>query len=80
MVVAIFAGMLLTSFASIGFTLLIRPAKPMPRKHRALLDDAMGLIARLRNPTDLDRVDLLSDPSQQAADRLLARYNKEFPE
>lgn len=59
-------------------TAVARPARLLPPKHRSLLDDAASLLHRLRNPTDLDQIDVLSDPSKRATDRWLARYNKEF--
>jgi hypothetical protein len=55
-----------------------RPRPTMPHRRQALLDESMALLFRLLNPTDLDRFDTLSDQSRQAADRLLARYNKEI--
>lgn len=38
----------------------------------------MALLWRFLHPTDLDRLDTLSDRSREAADRLLTRYNKEI--
>lgn len=78
MVLAILAAMVLAAAASSWITVLVRPAKPLTRRNRLLLDDAAALLTRLRHPTDLTRVEVLSEPSQKAADRWLTRYNKEF--
>lgn len=80
MVLAIFAGMVLTAALSSWATVLVRPPKPLSRRNRRLIEEAAVLLARLRNPTDLTHVDVLSEPSRQATDRWLTRYNKEFTE
>jgi hypothetical protein len=55
-----------------------RSRRPLQPKQRALLDDAASLIRSIRQPTHLDRIEVLSDHSKKAADRWLDRYNKEF--
>lgn len=80
MIAAIVASALAGATLGAGLTALLRPRRPpVPPRVRWLLDDAAGLLARLRQPTDLDHVDVLSDPSKTATDRWLNRYRKEFP-
>jgi hypothetical protein len=74
----ILAAFLVGAVISFGLTVALRPARPLSRRNRALLDDAAAFIYAVRNPTDLDRIEVLSDPSKDAADRWLSRYNKEF--
>ena len=78
MALLIFAAALVGAVVSFGLTVALRPARPLSRKNRALLDDAAAFIRSVRNPTSLDQIELLSDPSKNAADRWLNRYNKEF--
>lgn len=47
------------------------------KKRAMLLRESMALIHKFLNPTDLDRVDLLSQPSRKEAENLLNRYNEE---
>jgi hypothetical protein len=54
------------------------PRPELSRKNRALLNDAAALLGRIRNPTRLDEIEVLSDSSKKATDQWLARYNKEF--
>jgi hypothetical protein len=78
MALVVLAAALIGAVVSFGLTVAFRPARPLSRKNRALLNDAAALIGRVRHPTSLDRIDALSDQSQQDADRWLARYTKEF--
>jgi len=78
MVIAIILAALAGALGGIAATARLRPKRPLPSKQRALLDDAASLLRSIRQPTHLDRIEVLSDPSQQAADRWLDRYNKEF--
>lgn len=80
MAVLVFATILATSAVTVPLTYLIarRPRPVMPHRQRVLLGESMALLAQLANPTDLDRVDVLSDRSKEAAVRLLAKYQKEI--
>jgi hypothetical protein len=78
MAAAIVLGALVGALGGVILTAALRPKRPLPGRQRALLDDAASLLRSLRHPTYLDRVEVLSDPSQQATDRWLDRYNKEF--
>lgn len=80
MILAILAAAVLSAALSSWLTVALRPARPMPRAARRLLDDAATLLARISNPTDLDRLDVLSDRSQAAVARWLTRYDKENPQ
>lgn len=80
MIGVVVATVLVTALVTVPLTYAVahRPRPTMPHRRQALLDESMALLFRLLNPTDLDRFDTLSDQSRQAADRLLARYNKEI--
>ncbi|MCW6003912.1 hypothetical protein K1W54_04850 [Micromonospora sp. CPCC 205371] len=78
MALVISAAALVGAIVSFALTVALRPARPLSRKHRALLNDAAALIGRVRHPTRLDEIEVLSEPSQKAADQWLARYNREF--
>lgn len=78
MALLILAAALVGAVVSFGLTVALRPARPLSRRNRALINDAAAFIGRVRHPTSLDRVEVLSDPSKDAADRWLDRYNKEF--
>lgn len=80
MIGVVVATVLVTALVTVPLTYAVarRPKPAMPHRRQALLDEAMALLFRLNNPTDLDRFESLSDRSRQAADRLLSRYNKEI--
>lgn len=74
------AAVIVTAFITIPLTYLVarRPRPVMPHRHRVLLSESMALLHQFLHPTDLDRLDSLSSPSREAAERLLTRYNKEI--
>lgn len=78
MALLLLAAALVGAVISFGLTVAFRPPRPLSRANRTLLNDAAALIGRVRHPTRLDQIEVLSDPSKEAADRWLARYNKEF--
>lgn len=80
MIGLVVATVIVTAAFTIPLTYLVarRPKPVMPHRHRVLLGEAMALLHQLLHPTDLDRLDSLSRPSREAADRLLTRYNKEI--
>jgi hypothetical protein len=77
---AIIATAAVTAAITVPLTYLYarRPRPVMPHRHRVMLGEAMALLWQLLHPTDLDRVDMLSDRSKDAAEQLLTRYDKEI--
>lgn len=80
MIGLVVATVLVTTLVTVPLTYVVarRPRQAMPARKLALFQEAMALIHRLRHPTDLDRYDVLSDQSKEAADRLLTQYQKEI--
>lgn len=78
MAAAIVLSVLVGVLAGVVLARTARPRQPLPPAQQTLLRDAANLLHALRTPTDLDRVDVLSDQSKKATDRWLTRYNKEF--
>lgn len=79
MIGLVVATALVTAGITVPLTYLAarRPRPLMPHRHRVLLGEAMALLWQFTHPTDLDRLDMLSDRSKAAATELLTRYNKE---
>jgi hypothetical protein len=78
MAAVIVLATLIGVLGGVALTLVARPKRPVSTGQQTLLRDAAVLLRAIRTPTDLDRVDVLSDPSKEAADRWLTRYRKEF--
>jgi predicted ABC-type sugar transport system permease subunit len=77
MAAAILLGALVGVLGGVVLSRALRPKRALSPAQQTLLRDAAALLADIRTPTDLDRIDALSDQSKQATDRWLTRYRKE---
>ncbi|HEV2927244.1 MAG TPA: hypothetical protein VGW74_01015 [Propionibacteriaceae bacterium] len=75
----VIAAVVVTALITIPLTYLVarRPRPVMPHRQRVLLNEAMALLWQFTHPTDLDRLDMLSIRSKEAAEELLTKYQKE---
>lgn len=80
MIGLVVATIVVTSLITVPLTYLWmrRPRPAMAPKERRLLDQSMSLIWQFLHPTSMDRMDMLSEESRKAAEKLLNRYEKEI--